>query len=92
MIEDARKIVDKLNEKLPSTIYDDSDYAHIYWNHSYQRKDTSKKLAIFTIEQEIKILESIRGENIAFHNGDKTIPLETKIKDLFQLIKEIKEL
>ena len=89
---EAQSLIEKLKSKLPDVIYDNMEGESILWQHNHQRNQTARRFAIFTVEQEIKVLEAVRGENVSFHNGRETIPVEYRIKELHNLINHIKEL
>lgn len=91
MTTEAEKIIKSVYNKLPAMIYDDSDY-HFAWSNEYQRQSVARQLAIYTIEQKLRVLENIRGDGLAFHTGWNTIPIDMAVEYYTNLIKEIKEI
>jgi len=85
------RLISRFQKLLPSIVY--SDYESLAWDNEHQRKIVARQAAIQSLEERIKELELVRGQQLyVYQNGKKNSTVEERIDEIRKDIQKIKEL
>ncbi len=84
------KLIERYEKLLPSIIY--SEDTSLAWDSQYQRRETAKLFVIEDLEQEVRLLEMLRGEGLYTYSmvSKMYITIDQRMEEIKESIRQIK--